>query len=78
MLQTSPSSPSTPFRASKSAPAGLEGLQRRRALFVAFVITGLDRENASFEKALASIREAFGINCVPVTAPESPTSSSTS
>ncbi len=34
-----------------------------------FVITGLDKENASFEKALASIRNAFGVNCVPVTAP---------
>lgn len=35
----------------------------------AFVITGLDKENASFEKTLASIRDAFGVNCVPVTAP---------
>ena len=34
-----------------------------------FVITGLDKENASFEKALTSIRNAFGVNCVPVTAP---------
>jgi len=34
-----------------------------------FVITGLDKENASFEKALASIRNAFGVHCVPVTAP---------
>ncbi len=34
-----------------------------------FVITGLDKENASFEKTLESIRSAFGINCVPVTAP---------
>ncbi|MEI7901222.1 MAG: elongation factor G [bacterium] len=34
-----------------------------------FVITGLDKENASFEKALASIRSAFGMNCVPITAP---------
>ena len=34
-----------------------------------FVITGLDKENASFDKALASIRNAFGVNCVPVTAP---------
>ncbi len=37
-----------------------------------FVITGLDKENASFEKALASIRHAFGVNCVPVTAPLTP------
>jgi len=36
---------------------------------IAFVITGLDKENASFEKALSSIREAFGNNCAPVTAP---------
>ena len=38
-----------------------DGLQAR-----AFVITGLDKENASFDKALASIREAFGNHCVPV------------
>jgi elongation factor G len=37
-----------------------------------FVITGLDKENASFEKALASIRNAFGVHCVPVTAPLTP------
>jgi len=36
---------------------------------IAFAITGLDKENASFEKTLASIRQAFGANCVPVTAP---------
>ena len=35
----------------------------------AFVITGLDKENASFEKTLEAIRHAFGVNCVPVTAP---------
>ena len=35
----------------------------------AFVITGLDKENASFEKTLDSIRSTFGMNCVPVTAP---------
>jgi len=35
---------------------------------LAFVITGLDKENASFEKTVASIRDAFGVNCVPVTA----------
>ena len=36
---------------------------------VAFAITGLDKENANFEKTLASIRDIFGMNCVPVTAP---------
>lgn len=36
---------------------------------VGFVITGLDKDNASFEKTLTSIREAFGMNCAPVTAP---------
>ncbi len=35
----------------------------------AFVVTGLDRENASFDKALESIRAAFGANCVPVILP---------
>jgi len=35
----------------------------------AFVITGLDKENASFDKALESIRQAFGNGCVPVVAP---------
>ncbi len=34
-----------------------------------FVVTGLDRENASFEKVLAGIREAFGAGCVPVMLP---------
>jgi elongation factor G len=38
---------------------------------IAFVITGLDKDNANFEKAIASIRSNFGVNCVPVTAPES-------
>lgn len=38
---------------------------------IAFVITGLDKDNADFEKTIASIRESFGVNCVPVTAPES-------
>ena len=36
---------------------------------ISFVITGLDKENASFEKTLDSLRHAFGMNCVPVTAP---------
>jgi len=38
---------------------------------IAFVITGMDKDNADFEKAVASIRDNFGVNCVPVTAPES-------
>ena len=41
---------------------------------VGFVITGLDKDNANFEKTLTSIRETFGMNCVPVTALISPTS----
>ena len=36
----------------------------------AFVVTGLDKENANFAKALESIRTTFGNNCVPVTAPD--------
>ena len=36
---------------------------------IAFAITGLDKDNADFQKTIASIREAFGVNCVPVTAP---------
>lgn len=40
---------------------------------VAFVITGLDKDNASFTKTLEAIRNAFGMNCVPVTAPLSST-----
>jgi len=36
---------------------------------IAFALTGLDKENANFEKAISSIRDAFGANCVPVTAP---------
>ncbi len=39
---------------------------------VAFAITGLDKENANFDKTFAAIREAFGVNCVPVTAPVGP------
>ncbi len=35
----------------------------------AVVITGLDRENASFEKALNNIRTAWGGRCVPVVVP---------
>ena len=38
---------------------------------IAFVITGMDKDNADFEKVVASIRDNFGVNCVPVTAPES-------
>jgi len=33
------------------------------------VITGLDKENASFEKALSSIQEVWGKKCVPVELP---------
>ena len=36
---------------------------------IAFAITGMDKENASFAKTLEAIREAFGSNCVPITAP---------
>ena len=36
---------------------------------VAFVITGLDKENADFNKTVDAIRDSFGANCVPVTAP---------
>ncbi|MBP5322011.1 MAG: elongation factor G [Kiritimatiellae bacterium] len=36
---------------------------------VGFVITGLDKENADFHKVLNAIRDAFGVNCVPVTVP---------
>jgi len=41
---------------------------------ISFVITGLDKENASFDKALQSIRNAFGTNCVPVTVLATPDS----
>ncbi|MDD5706603.1 MAG: elongation factor G [Kiritimatiellae bacterium] len=34
-----------------------------------FIVTGLDRENASFDKALAGIQETFGANCLPVSLP---------
>ena len=36
---------------------------------IAFVITGLDKENANFDKTVESIRDTFGVNCVPITAP---------
>ena len=36
---------------------------------VAFAVTGLDKENSSFDKTIAAIRDAFGVNCVPVTVP---------
>lgn len=35
---------------------------------IAFAITGLDKDNASFEKTIIAIRDTFGVNCVPVTA----------
>ncbi len=34
-----------------------------------FVVTGLDRENASFEKTVEAIQATFGSNCVPVILP---------
>ncbi|MEI6645947.1 MAG: GTP-binding protein, partial [bacterium] len=40
---------------------------------VGFVITGLDKDNANFDKTLTSIRETFGMNCAPVTALLNPT-----
>ena len=36
---------------------------------IAFVITGLDKENTDFMGAVSAIREAFGGSCCPVTAP---------
>ncbi|MBR4170315.1 MAG: elongation factor G [Kiritimatiellae bacterium] len=36
---------------------------------IAFAITGLDRENADISKTIASIREAFGKGCAPLTVP---------
>ena len=36
---------------------------------IAFVITGLDKEGASFKNAVEAIRDAFGNSCCPVTAP---------
>ncbi len=35
----------------------------------AVVVTGLDRENASFDKVLSDIRAAWGSRCVPVVVP---------
>jgi len=35
----------------------------------AVVVTGLDRENASFDRAVQKIQEVFGGACVPVTVP---------
>ncbi|MGI6496208.1 MAG: elongation factor G [Kiritimatiellia bacterium] len=43
--------------------------QQNNLSAVAFVITGMDKDNADFTKAVNSIREAFGKDCVPVTAP---------
>lgn len=39
---------------------------------IAFVITGLDKENTSFSATVNAIREAFGKGCCPVTAPTAP------
>jgi elongation factor G len=44
-------------------------LCERAGLSRAFIITGLDRENADFAKTLASIQETFGAGCVPATLP---------
>jgi elongation factor G len=42
-----------------------EGYAQPRALF----INKLDRERSSFERALTSVQEAFGRNCVPIQLP---------
>ncbi|NQU38352.1 MAG: elongation factor G [Lentisphaerae bacterium] len=42
---------------------------KRAGLARGFVITGLDRDNASYEKALLEIQAAFGNGCVPVSLP---------
>ncbi len=34
-----------------------------------FIINKLDRENSDFERALSSLKEAFGRNCVPIQLP---------
>lgn len=34
-----------------------------------FVITGIDKENANFDKTVASIQDAFGTHCIPVVVP---------
>jgi elongation factor G len=44
-------------------------LAEKQGLARAFVVTGLDRENAGFDKALEGIRAAFGDGCVPVVLP---------
>jgi len=44
-------------------------LAEKHGMARAFVITGLDRENASFGKTLDGIRAAFGDGCVPVAIP---------
>ena len=44
-------------------------LAEKQGLARAFVITGLDRDNASFDKTLEGIRAAFGDGCVPVVLP---------
>ncbi len=35
-----------------------------------FVVTGLDKENADFDKTVAAIQEAFGNHCLPVVVPD--------
>lgn len=44
-------------------------LAEARGLARAFVVTGLDRDNADFDKIVDSIREAFGAGCAPATVP---------
>ncbi len=38
---------------------------------IAFAITGLDKDNVSFDKTLEEIRSSFGMGCVALTAPGS-------
>ncbi len=35
-----------------------------------FVVTGLDKENADFDKTVAAIKETFGSHCIPVVVPD--------
>ncbi len=44
-------------------------LAEKMALPVAVLITGLDRENTSFEKALSAVQKAWGNACVPMVLP---------
>ncbi|MEI7437823.1 MAG: GTP-binding protein, partial [bacterium] len=44
-------------------------LAEKMALPVAVLITGLDRENTSYEKALTAVQTAWGAACVPMVLP---------